>query len=58
MGPGAGRAAAMIAVNNDVYVANDDYSGTDVRVYRSTDLGISWFAADNGMTMQIRVQHG
>ena len=31
-GPGAGYAARMIAVNNDLYVANGDFTGTDVRV--------------------------
>lgn len=51
-GPYAGRATAMITVGNNIYVANRDYGSSDGRVYRSSNFGVDWVAADGGITTE------
>ncbi|MFT3910898.1 MAG: T9SS type A sorting domain-containing protein [Ferruginibacter sp.] len=48
-GPYAARTTAMTTVGNNIYAANRDNGATDGRVYRSSDLGQEWVAADNGI---------
>ena len=51
-GPYIGRTTAMITVGNNIYACNRDWGNSDGRIYRSSNFGMDWTGADNGITPQ------
>lgn len=54
-GPGAGVTTSMHTLGNNIFAGNLDWGRSDGRVYKSTDLGTEWYAADNGITGKIYI---
>ncbi|MDQ3021244.1 MAG: hypothetical protein M3R36_11855 [Bacteroidota bacterium] len=48
-GPYAGVSTAMVTVGDNIFTGNLYWGRGDGRVYRTTNFGTDWFAAENGL---------